>query len=259
PTGVISSLHEGANENITVNRYNWNNPELIEISGNMNGLKPVMVPVSSMRRYFIHSVAKALEDNKIVIKNSSFSSKLVPDNAQLVTQVANPVTQALPDALKKSDNLIAETLFKVSAGKYYMATGSDELGVRAFQDFYSKKGVKFDDVILVEGSGVSRNDLITADWMTEALSKIYKADNFDAFKEYIAQPGDGTLKDRLLDLRGEAYLKTGSLANVSALAGYVYSKDGNVYSVCILVKNFKQKAKDVKAFENEIINYIYSK
>ncbi len=259
PTGIVSSLKTGEKQDIRINRYNWNNPELIEITGSMNELKPVMIPVSSMRRYFIHSVSKALQENRIAITNSSYSSKMVPNNATLLTQIANPITDVMPKALQDSNNLIAETLFKLSAGKYYTTTGSDEAGVAAFRDFYNKKGLKSEDVIIIEGSGVSRNNLVSTEWMTKALDTIYKSSDFEGYKEYMAQPGDGTLKDRLLEMRGDAYLKTGSLSNVSAISGYVYSKDGNVYSVCLLIQNFKDKSSDIKSFEDEIIKLIYSK
>ena len=88
---------------------------------------------------------------------------------------------------------------------------------------------------------------------------MYKNDDFKTIKEFMAQPGDGKLKDRLHELRGNAWLKTGSLANVSSLSGYVASQDGNTYAVSIITQNFKEDAKTIKAFEDEIIKLIYSK
>ena len=88
---------------------------------------------------------------------------------------------------------------------------------------------------------------------------MYEEKDFEKFKEYMAQAGDGTLSDRLFDLRGEAWLKTGSLSNVSAIAGYIQSQDGNMYSVAIITQNFKESQKEIKKFEDKIITLIYNR
>ena len=95
--------------------------------------------------------------------------------------------------------------------------------------------------------------------MTKTLNKLYKTKGFEQFKEKMAQTGDGTLSNRLFDLRGEAWLKTGSLSNISAIAGYVKSQDGNLYSVAIVIQNFKEEQEKIKAFEDEIIKLIYTR
>lgn len=260
PTGLISFVQsENKKDEISVERYNWNNPELIEIYGNIKSNAQVYVPVSSMRRYFIHTIEKAIEDNNIKIQNTSFASKLVPEDATLLAEITNPIKPTLPTILHNSNNLVAETLFKLAGGKQYSSTGSDILGVQAFNEFYKKKGLKADEIIICEGSGISRYNLITTNWATNALTQMYKNDDFKTIKEFMAQPGDGKLKDRLHELRGNAWLKTGSLANVSSLSGYVASQDGNTYSVSIITQNFKEDAKTIKAFEDEIIKLIYSK
>lgn len=260
PTGLVSFVQTDAKNNeIAVERYNWNNPELIEIYGNIQESTQVFVPVSSMRRYFIHNIEKAIEDNKFEIQNTSFASKLVPQDATLLVEITNPIKPTLPLILQNSNNLIAETLFKLAGGKYYSSTGSDQLGIEAFKEFYKKKGLKTEEINICEGSGISRYNLISANWATNALTQIYKADDFKTIKEFMAQPGDGTLRDRLHELRGETILKTGSLKNVSSLYGYVKSLDGNTYAVSIITQNFKEDSKIIKDFEDEIIKLIYSK
>ena len=101
--------------------------------------------------------------------------------------------------------------------------------------------------------------MINTDWMSESLNKIHKQSNFEKYKEYMAQPGDGTLSKRLYELRGDAWLKTGSLSNVSAITGYIKSQDGNLYSFAMITQNFTQPQKDVKSFEDEIIKLIYNR
>ncbi len=260
PMSVVSSIQSGAQSNyIDVNRYNWSNPEVVEIYGSVKNPQTIVIPISSMRRYYIHSLEKALDDNRITINGTAFASKIVPDNAQLLAEINNPIKKVMPGILQKSNNLMAETIFKLSGAVKYTSTGSNDLAILAFKEFYKENNLNTDDIIIKDGSGVSRNNLLYADWMTRALDTIYKHKDFAQFKEYMAQPGDGTLINRLYDLRGNVWLKTGSLANVSAIAGYVKSADGHTYSVAIMTQNFTQPQPKVKAFEDEIINIIYNK
>ncbi len=260
PMSVISTINSAAeNEYLDINRYNWQNPEVVEIYGNIKSQRTIEIPVSSMRRYFIHNVSKALTDNNITVSGTSFASKLVPNNAELITEISNPISTAIPSILQNSNNLMAESIYKLAAAKKYGATGTDELAGIMFKDFYNKIGVNTDAVIIKDGCGVSRNNLISADWITLALDKLYKLKDFEKFKDNMAQSGDGTLLNRLLDLRGEVWLKTGSLSNISAIAGYVKSQDGKTYSVAILIQNFTQDQIEIKNFEDEIINIIYNR
>jgi D-alanyl-D-alanine carboxypeptidase/D-alanyl-D-alanine-endopeptidase (penicillin-binding protein 4) len=200
-----------------------------------------------------------MDDNNIKIAGTAFASKIVPNDAVLLTEIDNPITRVLSRILQNSNNLMAESVFKLSGAVKYASTGTNELAIYNFREFYNQNDADTKDIIIKDGSGVSRNNLLSANWMTNALDKIYKHKDFAQFKEYMAQPGDGTMANRLHDLRGDVWVKTGSLANVSTLAGYVKSQDGHTYSVAILTQNFTQPQPEVKAFENEIINIIYGK
>lgn len=260
PMSVISVVKTGAKSDyLEVNRYNWMNPEVVEIYGNLKAAKPINIPISSMRRYFIHNVEKALESNKINISNTLYSSKIVPSDAVLITEITNPISRTISSILHNSNNLMVESIFKLASAKKYSATGTDFLGEEVFKDFYKKLGLETDNIIVKDGCGVSRNNLLYADWMTQALNKIYKQKDFEKFRDNMAQSGDGTLNNRLYPLRGEVWLKTGSLSNVSAIAGYVKSQDGHTYSIVILTQNFIQEQSTVKKFEDEIINIIYNR
>ena len=260
PMSVISSVQSGGQSNyIDVNRYNWSNPEVVEIYGSVKNPQAITIPVSSMRRYYIHTLEKLMDDNKITITGTAFASKIVPDNAQLITEIDNPITKVMSGILQRSNNLMAESIFKLSGAVKYTSTGTNDLAIMVFKEFYKDNNLSTDEIIIKDGSGVSRNNLLSADWMTRALDTIYKHKDFAQFKEYMAQPGDGTLANRLHDLRGDVWLKTGSLSNVSALSGYVKSADGQTYSVALLIQNFNKPQPQIKDFEDEIINIIHGR
>lgn len=259
PISVYTNISsDSAKDYLDFGRYNWNSPDVVEIYGNLKNSRTVNIPISSMRRYFIWNIEKILDDYRFNVKSTKYASKLLPDNTKLIYEISNSVKPAINQTLQRSNNLTSETLFKLASSRQYNATGTDEHSIIGMKDFYKKLDIKFDNVQIADGCGVSRLNLITADWMSDALNKIYKQKNFETFKNYMPQPGDGTLSNRLFDLRGDAWLKTGSLAGISSIAGYISSLDGNTYSVTILIQNFKQDAKEIKKFEDEIITLIYN-
>lgn len=260
PMSVISYIQTGSKQDyIDIGRYNWSNPEVVEIFANVKEPKSLNIPISSMRRYFIHNLEKALEDNNIKIQGTLYSSKLLPEGSTLLAEVLNPVAKVVPLSLQNSNNLASETLYKLAASKKYNATGTTTLGAKMFTEFCEKNNIDTKSFAIRDGSGVSRKNLFSVDWMTTALNKLAKRKDFEQFKTNMAQTGDGTLSNRLFDLRGDAWLKTGSLSGVSGLVGYVKSQDGNTYSVAILVQNFLDEQSKIKTFEDEIMKIIYNK
>ncbi len=260
PMSVISNIDiNNKKDYIEMNRYNWTNPEVVEIYASVVEPKSLNVPISSMRRYFIHNIENAIDANSIKVSGSLYSSKLAPENTQVLAEITNPIAPVFPLILQNSNNLMSETIFKLAGSKKYNATGTSFHAVNAFNEFYKKNGISTDKILVKDGSGVSRNNLVSVGWITDSLVKLNKEKDFEKFKEKMAQPGDGTLSNRLFDLRGDAFLKTGSLSNVSAISGFVKSQDGNDYAVAIIVQNFMEEQTKVKKFEDDIIKLIYSK
>lgn len=260
PMSVISNIEiNNKKDFVDMNRYNWSNPEVVEIYASLAHPRTLTIPISSMRRYFIYNVERAMEDNGISATGNLYASKLAPQNAEVITEIKNPISPTIPKILHNSNNLVAETLFKLAAANKYNATGTDYLGAMLFAEFYKKNGSSTENILVKDGCGVSRNNLVSVEWMNETLAKLYKDKEFASFKDKMAQPGDGTLSNRLLDLRGEAWLKTGSLSNISAISGFVNSQDGNTYAISMITQNFTEEQQKVKEFEDKIINLIYSK
>ena len=146
-----------------ISRYNWNNPELVEIYGRTVIPRQISIPISSMRRYFIYNLDKIIDDNRITIQSTMYASNLVPQDAELLYEISNPITPTLISILHKSNNVMAETLFKLAGGQKYNSTGTDELGIYAMIEFYKKLNINFNSVVIKDGSGISRNQILFAD------------------------------------------------------------------------------------------------
>ena len=113
------------------------------------------------------------------------------------------------------------------------------------------------DIVIVDACGISRNDLITADWTTDALNKIYKDKEFDKFAILLPKPMEGTLRDRLINISLRLRAKTGTASGISSIAGYIDSKNNKKYTFAIFIQNHNQSPENVKKLEDDLINEIY--
>ena len=99
------------------------------------------------------------------------------------------------------------------------------------------------------------NDYVTADFMTDALRIIKKSQNFEIIKNSMTDPASGTFKGRLPELNGKIKVKTGTLANTSAVVGYIKTNSGKDLTFAIMLDNLPKNV-NAKEFENKIIRAI---
>ena len=91
--------------------------------------------------------------------------------------------------------------------------------------------------------------------MSEFLVKI--ADN-EEFVNSMATAGEGTLATRMLYFRDNLRAKTGTLSDVSTIAGYITSRNGKRYAFDIMINDPKSKSADKKVLEEYILRDIYT-
>ena len=157
--------------------------------------------------------------------------------------------------MKNSNNFVAETVFKLAGGKYVNNTGSLKNSQKMLSNYFEKLNLNSDDIKIVDGSGVSKNNLMTTDFMTEFLS-IQEVIN--SIKAELPTAGEGTLKNRMLYFKDNLRAKTGTLADVSAISGYITSRNGKTYAFDIMINDPKSKSGDKKSLEEYILREVYT-
>ena len=75
--------------------------------------------------------------------------------------------------------------------------------------------------------------------------------------KHLPRPGEGTLTQRLLSVRDNLKAKTGTLSNISSIAGYITTKSGHELAFCIIQNDVKNSPSDKKMLEDYIIKEIY--
>jgi serine-type D-Ala-D-Ala carboxypeptidase/endopeptidase (penicillin-binding protein 4) len=252
PTAFINNVTTGCKNDVKLSRKNYISPDVINADGTVASDMAIQIPVNYPRRYFILRLEEDLRKQKVLYYGNFDRLKLPAKNIYLISEVKHPITTAEDAILKNSNNTMAETVFKLAGGKYSNETGSIEAAVEMFNDYYKKIGINTENIKIVDGSGVSKNNLMTADFITEVLLKATLDDKID-LKNHMAVPGEGTLTDRMLYFKDKLKAKTGTLTNISSIAGYLTAKSGKTYAFCIMINDPKSKPADKKAFEEYLL------
>jgi D-alanyl-D-alanine carboxypeptidase/D-alanyl-D-alanine-endopeptidase (penicillin-binding protein 4) len=108
-------------------------------------------------------------------------------------------------------------------------------------DFLETVGVKKGDVLLEEGSGLSRRDVITPQATVSLLSYVNRSKWAETFRNSLPIAGvDGTLQNRMKGTAaaGNVRAKTGSLRYVYTLSGYVMTSAGEHLAFSIMLNNY---------------------
>lgn len=258
PTAFINNVITGSKTDVKLERKNYISPDVINADGTISGDIAIQIPINYPRRYFILRLEEILRNQKISYYGD-FNRLKLPKNTEIVAEVKHPLSCAIDDILKRSNNMIAETVFKIAGGKYANETGSSTAAIDMFNDYYKKLGINTSNIKIVDGSGVSKNNLVTSDFMTDILVKTSKSKGFGEFKNAMAKPGEGTLTDRMLYFKDNLKAKTGTLTNISSITGYLTAKSGKNYAFCIIINDPKSKSADKKAFEEYLLREAYSK
>lgn len=253
--GFVNQLKNGNENKIELERHPWATSDLTYIKGTIKSETKISLPVSSPERYFTNELNAALAGAGINHKGA-LKVAPIPKNA---TKIAEMNSSSLDDiigyTLKNSNNFYSEMIFKAAAAHYTKSQGSTANAVKMLEKVFSS--VKPQNHIIVDACGISRNNLLTVDWITSALNQIYKSDNFDEYEVLLPKPMEGTMADRLLNISLKLRAKTGTASGISSIAGYIETKSKHKYSFAIIIQNYNTDIVDVKKFEDDLINEIY--
>ena len=163
-----------------------------------------------------------------------------PATTVLAEHVSLPLIEDVRVINKTSQNLHAEMALRL-AGKLDGTGGSFEGGAAAVKDFLLKAGLREEEFVLLDGSGLSRRDLATPAAVTRLLIYARHQPWGQAYEESLPDGGvDGSLSDRFLNspAAGLIHAKTGTLSHVSALSGYGQTLKGRRFVFSIFCNNY---------------------
>jgi D-alanyl-D-alanine carboxypeptidase/D-alanyl-D-alanine-endopeptidase (penicillin-binding protein 4) len=180
-----------------------------------------------------------------------------PQSEPLLKFSSETLTEALTRLNKHSNNLMTRNLFLTLGAEREGTPATLEKGARAVRDALTQRGISTRKLVLENGAGLSRIERISADALNQLLQAAYHSPLFAEFQSSLPIVAiDGTLKRRFNGsaLSGNAHLKTGTLRDVSALAGYVYTVDGQRVSFVMLVNH--PNARHSEAAQRALLEWV---
>ena len=259
PVTFMNLTTTGTETNIKLAKNNQISPDMITIEGEVGNRVSYKIPVNSPKRYFFIKLEEAISSAKIEFYDGFRQRKTPADNIYHVDEIKHPITPVLIDIYKNSSNMAAETLFKVAGGKFVNNTGALKNSLKMFDEYCRKNGLKNENIKIVDGSGVSKNNLMTADFMTDFLLLQAKREDFGNYIKLFPTAGEGTLQNRMLYFKDIIYAKTGTLSDISAICGYIKTRNGNIIAFDIMINDPKSSSSAKKTTEEQIIRAIYNK
>jgi len=170
---------------------------------------------------------------------------LLPQNARLLSRTASPnLADIIRDINKYSNNTMARQLF-LSLGAQLAVNGDENDGEgakRVIRAWLAKKGIKAPQLVLENGSGLSRNERISAAELAAILQAAWQSPYAAEFISSLPLVAiDGTMRSRLRGtaLVGQAHIKTGALSNARAIAGFCRDRNGNTWAVVAILNGAK--------------------
>ncbi len=172
----------------------------------------------------------------------------------LASYQSKPLIEDVQVINKVSQNLHAEILLRL-LGREKGTSGTVEGGLEVLRGFLNQAGVPSDQYLFYDGSGLSRQNLVTPRAVVQLLRYTATQTWGPTFRESLPVAGkDGSLAERFagLDPGAKVFAKTGSLGGVKTLSGFATTIGGKDVVFAILSNNFNLPSKQV----NEIIDSV---
>lgn len=226
----------------------------LEKENNENGDK--QVNVLNPELYFLTLFKETLIQNGISFTGDISITKLPPINKYLGSITTSLMT-VLMNVNKNSNNLSAEMVLYAMAEKYFGRPATAENGIKVINELITSVGHNPEEYRIVDGSGVSHYNLISAELILDILKYIYTNEKevYRRLWETLPIAGiDGTLEKRMTNSSAfnNVRAKTGTLSGVNALSGYVTAANGNQIAFSILIQNHVNKTSEARQFQDEI-------
>lgn len=185
----------------------------------------------------------------------------VPAEAQLLhTHASAPLSEIVRYVNKYSNNVMARQLYLTLATASSEPPARPELAAEAVRHWLAVKDIPAHELVIENGSGLSRTDRISAASLAAVLQTAWKSAVMPEFVSSLALVAfDGTMRKRLVGdpIAGQAHVKTGLLSDVRAMAGYLLDRKGRRKVVVMLMNH--PSAPEAEAAADEVLRWAYEK
>ena len=155
---------------------------------------------------------------------------------------------------------MARQLFLTIGAEQSGRPGSRDNAAEAVRAWLRARGLNFPELVLENGSGLSRIARISPQHLGALLISAHGSPVFAELESSLPIVAvDGTMRKRLKDngVAGHAHIKSGSLSGVKTIAGYVFDRKGRRMVVVCMINHPRASAgRDV---QDALLEWVYSR
>jgi len=225
--------------------------------------RQLLLAINDPALYAARALAGALRRRGVLILGQAraehrFANQPAPRDPQpqlveLARRASPPLLEVLRVIDKVSQNLHAELVLR-EVGRIRRNQGSREAGLQELEAFLDEVGVPRGEYRFLDGSGLSRRNLVTPATLVRLLCYMYRTPHREAWISLLPVGGeDGTLSGRFTGAPAGRRIqaKTGTLSHVSALSGYAESA-GRRLAFAVLANNYLAPAGQIRTLIDKI-------
>jgi D-alanyl-D-alanine carboxypeptidase/D-alanyl-D-alanine-endopeptidase (penicillin-binding protein 4) len=269
---VKAKSNSGSRDTAWVSRPTKNN--VFTVHGNVSAQSEIPVSVDTPPLFAGRVIADALGRRGIRVGSedqSSYQSVRLWDvgddfaDTRTVAVITTPIADVLKRVNTSSHNMYAEALLKRVGHAVTTDPGSWENGGAVLRMMLSERlgAEAAETTVISDGSGMSRENRVTASTFIGWMRSLSRTDEWDAFESSLARPGEGTLRKRFLEdeLSSALYAKSGYLTGTYALAGMLEhprSRQRVVFSIMLNDVKVGATSRRAKPFIDNVIEEIDS-
>ena len=222
----------------------------LTITGTISKAYESLMGVEDQALFAAELLREALLRRGVQIGGAARVEHTPTSGVNLLTHRSQPLIEDLRATNKESLNLHAEIAL-LEVARIKRGVGSRKEGLTELKAFLKEIGIKDDQYYFKDGSGLSRQTLVTPTTMTKLLTFMYASPNREAWQSTLPIGGeDGTLDKRFAGAGAASSIlaKTGSIMHVNALAGYA----GDRYAFSIMVNNSNVPASQIRRVIDQV-------
>jgi D-alanyl-D-alanine carboxypeptidase/D-alanyl-D-alanine-endopeptidase (penicillin-binding protein 4) len=210
-------------------------------------------------RDYVHGVFRQLWEEMGGTLRGRVRDGTAPAGARAFATYESPAAaEVVRDMNKHSNNVMARQVFLTLSAETTKLAGRYDRSARTVQSWLAARGLEIPELVIENGSGLSRSERISAASLGRLLLAAYRS---SVMPEFVASMPlvayDGTLRKRMKfeSVAGQAHVKTGSLSDVRSIAGYVLDRNGRRAAVVMIVNH--PNAGAARPAEDALLAWVY--
>jgi D-alanyl-D-alanine carboxypeptidase/D-alanyl-D-alanine-endopeptidase (penicillin-binding protein 4) len=210
-------------------------------------------------REYVAAIFRAMWESLGGTLRGGVRDGLAPAGSRAFAVAESPtLAEVVRDVNKFSNNVMARQLFLTLSAETMKLPGRADRSARAVQSHLASRGIEVPELVMENGSGLSRQERISAAGLGRVLIAAWRSPVMPELVASLPVVGtDGTMRRRLRDASaaGQGHIKTGSLAGVASIAGYVLDRAGKRVAVVFIVNH--PNANATAAAQDAVLRWVH--